>query len=43
MATTEFCSSGFQHTHEKNNTQKPDWVKHKYKYDNRKCETAIKN
>ena len=27
---------GFQHTHEKNNTQKPDWVKHKYKYDNTK-------
>jgi hypothetical protein len=26
----------FQHTHEKNNTQKPDWVKHKYKYDNTK-------
>jgi hypothetical protein len=34
---------GFQHLPEKNNTQKPDWVKHKYKYDNRKCETAIKN
>jgi hypothetical protein len=27
---------GFQNTHEKNNTQKPDWVKHKYKYDNTK-------
>jgi hypothetical protein len=25
---------GFQHTPEKNDTQKPDWVKHKYKYDN---------
>ena len=34
---------GFQHTPEKNYTQKPDWVKHKYKYDNRKCETAIKH
>ena len=34
---------GFQHTPEKNNIQKPDWVKHKYKYDNRKCETAIQN
>ena len=34
---------GFQHTPEKNYTQKPDWVKQKYKYDNRKCETAIKN
>jgi hypothetical protein len=35
-------TSGSNHL-KKNDTQKPDWVKHKYKYDNRKCETAIKN